>query len=708
MKTATCALVLDVSKFDGPMDSAKSKLSSFGQLVQKSASVAQTAINVWNTAQNIASGINTISEAVSNVNKGFNALKSFGVNASSVLSRVGSIARTAGSALMAIPTPLKIVAGVAVGAGAGLYGVYKAGQAVAGITKSIVGGIGTIIGKLQSMASSAISGAASLAKVAGSAVSKGFSAISGVVGLAGKALAGLGISLGGLDVFFKTGIVSAFQMGDELKTLRDRTGASIPFIYDLQKAFKNAGMSGDAVAPVLQSMGRALTGVNADGEPTNKMLGMLKLNTDQLKGMTTEEQFKAITAAISKLASPAERSAAAIAIFGRNAGALTAVIAGEEINNLGKNVSGPAKVLEENAETFSQISIELRKSGEMFKGFFIMIAGKIGAPLLEIMKAFSGGSFLEGIGEKIGNVLGGGLTIFANAIKQGKVFELLKEGFITAIMVAGDTLIRYMAAAVDAIVGMWNAGLIQKGVVALINRFIAGTQVMGGYLLKIFQTPIVYLQAGIQLVVEKLLEGIAKIPGGAKLLGIDKNFKAGSFSEIKKGIEEGGGAKLFGASADEMISSGMQGLAKSQGEIFSVAKDGMKIFSDSLAKQGEMISGTGEQLKKFGDLTASLSTPIETTKSKIEQSGASIEEGTSLAPPESKIAEKSRQAENAISSLQKIGGGGGAFGGDPMLRNSDKQVVLQERMVALMEDQKKRSETQGGAMAGGFGYAVLA
>ncbi|NCV39871.1 MAG: hypothetical protein EBW11_04805 [Betaproteobacteria bacterium] len=134
----------------------------------------------------------------------------------------------------------------------------------------------------------------------------------------------------------------------------------------------------------------------------------------------------------------------------------------------------------------------------------------------------------------------------------------------------------------------------------------------------------------------------------------------------------------------------------------------MKIFSDSLAKQGEMISGTGEQLKKFGDLTASLSTPIETTKSKIEQSGASIEEGTSLAPPESKIAEKSRQAENAISSLQKIGGGGGAFGGDPMLRNSDKQVVLQERMVALMEDQKKRSETQGGAMAGGFGYAVLA
>ena len=43
-----------------------------------------------------------------------------------------------------------------------------------------------------------------------------------------------------------------------------------------------------------------------------------------------------------------------------------------------------------------------------------------------------------------------------------------------------------------------------------------------------------------------------------------------------------------------------------------------------------------------------------------------------------------------------------------MLKNSDKQTALQEKMVALMEEQKKSAQGQGGAMAGGFGYAVLA
>jgi len=707
MKSATCILIADTSKFDGPIDSAKSKLSAFGQAVQQSGSLARTALNVWNTAQNVATGINNISTAVSAVRNGMTALKGVGVNTSSVLSRVSSVGKSMGSAFMALPPQVKLLGVAAVGAGAALYGIYKAGQAVVGMVKGVISGVGSIIGRLKAMTASAISGAASLAKVASNAASKGFSAVSGAVGLVTKALGALDISLGGLEVFFKTGVISSFQLGEELKTLRDRTGASIPFLYDLQKSLRSAGMTGDSSAMLLQSMQRALTGINTDGEPTNKMFQRLRLSAEELQNLSTEEQFKKITATIGALSSPAERAAATMAIFGRNAGKLTAVIATGEIGKLGQNITGPAKILEENAETFAIISMELRKAGDMFKGFFIIIASKIGGPLLEIMKAFSAGDFLEGVGAKIGDVLGGGLTIFANAIKQGKVFELLKEGFITAIMVAADTLMRYMAAAIDATIGMWQSGLVVKGISALITGFVAATKIMGGYLLKIFQTPIVYLQAGIQLVVEKLLEGIAKIPGGAKLLGIDKNFKAGSFSEIKKGIEEGGGAKLFGASADELIASGKQEFSGASKDFVSVATGGLKIFSESLAKQGEMLDGTAEQQEKFKRLLGSLSTPIEGLTKKAEEAGTSLAQGTELADPEA-AAGKTKQAEAAVSSLQRIGGGGMAFGGDPMLRNSDKQVVLQEKMVALMEDQKKRSETQGGAMAGGFGYAVLA
>ena len=705
MKTATCALVADTSKFDGPIDTAKTKLSSFGAIVQKLGSVTVTAFRAFDAIADVADRINSISSAVRTVNKVVETLNAVGINTSGIFSKMAEFGKSAFGAISKLPTPVKLLGVAAVGAGAAMFGVYKAGQAVAGIAKGVVSGIGSIIGKLQSMTSAAISGASSLVKMAGSAVSKGFSAISGAVGLAGKALGVLGISLGSLDVFFKTGIVSAFQMGDELKTLRDRTGASIPFIYDLQKAFKNAGMSGDAVAPVLQSMGRALTGVNADGEPANKMFGMLKLKVEDLKKLSPEQQFKAITEAIGKLSSPAERAAASVAIFGRAAGGLTAVIADGGLDKLGQNMTGPAKVLAENADTFSAVAIELRKSGETFKGFFIMIAGKIAAPLLSIMKAFSGGSFLEGVGEKIGTVLGGGLTIFANAIKEGKVFDLLREGFITAIMVAGDTLARYMAAAIDAIVEMWKIGLIQNGVMALVSGFASATQIMGGYLLKVFQAPVLFLQAGLQFAVEKLLEGLGEIPVLGEKLGLS-GFKASSFGEIKKGIEEGGGASFFGATADEMISAGKEGFANATSTLTSVAAQGAQVFADSLAKQGEMIAGTTDQVKKFGEMTASLSTPIEGVKSSAEQAGTALEGGTTLGTPEATA--KQTGADSAISSLQRIGGGGGAFGGDPMLKNSDKQTALQEKMVALMEEQKKSAQGQGGAMAGGFGYAVLA
>ena len=700
MRTATCALVADTSKFDGPIDSAKAKLSAFGQAVQKAASVAQTAINVWSTAQNIASGINNIALAVENVKTGMTALKAAGVNVSSVLSAVGSAGKKALAGIASLPPTVKVLGAVAVVSAASLYGIYKAGQAVAGIAKGVATGIASITTKLIEMSKSAVSSAVNLAKVG---AQKGFSAISGVVGIATRALGVLGVSLGGLDYFFKAGVVSAFQLGDSLKTLRDRTGASIPFIYDLQKAFKNAGMSGDAVAPVLQSMGRALTGVNADGEPTNKMFQRLGLSVEDLAKLPVEQQFKKITDSIAQLKSPAERSAAAVGIFGRSAAGLTAVIAEGGIDKLGQNMTGPARVLAENADTFSAISVELRKSGEMFRGFFVMIAGKIGAPLLAIMKSFSGGEFLEGVGEKIGTVLGSGLTIFANAIQQGKIFDLLREGFITGIMVAADTLLKYMAAAIDAIVKMWNAGLIQNGVGALVSGFASATQIMGGYLLKIFQAPVVFLQAGIQFAIEKLLEGFGKLP---KFISGDlEGFKAGRFGEIKKGIEEGGGASFFGATADEMISAGTDGLKKATEAMTSVATEGAQIFAESLAGQGEMISGTAEQVKKFGDQLESLKTPIEGVKSKA---GAVVEEGTFLAPPESGATAKRSTAEAAVSSLQRIGGGGGAFGGDPMLVNAQKQTTLLERIDRGIQEQVKKAEKGGGLEAGGFSYAVLA
>ena len=54
MRRATCELVADTSKFDGPIDQAKSKLSAFGQAVSGIVSAVERTANVLNTLVDVS------------------------------------------------------------------------------------------------------------------------------------------------------------------------------------------------------------------------------------------------------------------------------------------------------------------------------------------------------------------------------------------------------------------------------------------------------------------------------------------------------------------------------------------------------------------------------------------------------------------------------------------------------------------------------
>jgi hypothetical protein len=307
------------------------------------------------------------------------------------------------------------------------------------------------------------------------------------------------------------------------------------------------------------------------------------------------------------------------------------------------------------------------------------------------MNAFQGGDFLAGVGEKIGTVLGDGLTILANAIQQGKIFELLQVGFEASIMAGADFMARAFGAAIEAVIDLWKNGLVKDGIQALITGFASATQIMYGYLMKIFQTPIIYFQAGVQTAIEKLLGGLAKIPAVAKVLGIDKDFKASSFSENAASITAQGGLGFGteGKNADTMIAEGKKGFADSLSTISNVAQTAGATFQEKFAKQGEIISGASEKMQQFKNLAGTLSTPIAKAESKA---GQVIADGTDLGGP---AGAKSKAGQEAISSLQKIGGGGGAFAGDPLLRNSDKQVKLQEEANAMWKQVIDKSNPRG-------------
>ena len=151
-------------------------------------------------------------------------------------------------------------------------------------------------------------------------------------------------------------------------------------------------------AVALQNMQRALTGVNADGEPTNDMLARLKLNVDDLMKMTPEQQFMIIGRAISNLSTSAEQTAASFSIFGRAGASLKGVFKEAGFAELGTKQSQLGVSLAKNADNFSKVSAKLRDSGSLFRGFFVEMAGVVAPSILDLFKLFEGGDILAGFG----------------------------------------------------------------------------------------------------------------------------------------------------------------------------------------------------------------------------------------------------------------------------------------------------------------------
>ena len=586
MRTAQGAIELDTSKFDGPLQRSRERLASFGVAV---ANVGRTATSAFATAGNLAASFLTIREAVGkatsdiiNYRQRLNTLR----EAYSKLKELGS---SLTASLKGISPELQKNAKVCLAVGAGAVVAYKA-----------ISSLGTAMSSTARKASTALT--SSLTK-ASSSLSAGFDkAKLGALALLGAVTA----MAGGVGA----GVVSVFNMGDSLKTLRDRTGASIPFLMTLQKAFQQAGISSEAVGPMLSTMQRSLMGVNSEGEPTNKMFQRLGLSVEQLLQLNPDEQFKEIQKAISGLASPAERTAAAFAIFGRQGAALTAVFADAgAMGSIGKKLEGRAKILQENADIFAAISVKLRESGSAFSGFFTAIAGRVGRPVLAILEKLEGADRLAGIGDKLGAGIEKALTVLYGAVESGRLLELLKGVF--------ERTFEFVASAFPSVAG-----------------------VIAGSLINALQPVINFLISGLELAFDKFKESISGSVMG-RMMGF-AGFKARSFGDIQAGRGDLGGAQMLEESQKKLTDT----FNSFQSDISRITEPFAKLVPDTSFKSAMGITPEGRELGAVPESDKSARRAME------------------------------EAAKGEASSLRRIGGGGGAFFGDPLIKEAQNQTSL--------------------------------
>jgi hypothetical protein len=147
---------------------------------------------------------------------------------------------------------------------------------------------------------------------------KGATSALGQMGSVASSLAGaFGVAFGvGTVVNFGRAI---FEAADHLTKLEARTGLSVEALQRLQSAGDDAGNSVEELAGAVVSMQDRIAGGSTDA---NKALQALGLTMANLRGMTPENQFIAISDAIRQIEDPAQQVTIAMDLFGRTGAAV--------------------------------------------------------------------------------------------------------------------------------------------------------------------------------------------------------------------------------------------------------------------------------------------------------------------------------------------------------------------------------------------------
>jgi hypothetical protein len=276
------------------------------------------------------------------------------------------------------------------------------------------------------------------------------------------------------------------------------------------------------------------------------------------------------------------------------------------------------------------------------------------------------------------------------AFKSGQILDLVSSALKLGFAVGVNALVNGFRGAIEFFWNLITDGAMWKSLATTLLGLAVG---FGAALLNAFQTPIVYLQSGMEWVIAHLLKGLLKIPGMSDLFGFEAGDVETNFGNILKDRREAG-AELFGMNFKEMA-EGAQGLI-GQG----APKLGERV-AEAARKAGE---STGSELidtrglrDSFGKVTQS----IRDTMPRPEDAAKTVAAAGKVAgttPASAKPAASSLAP--IVTSLGKVGGGGYSAGALDAQRENNRLTGETNR---LLHDLNRRVDKLGGGAQAAFG-----
>jgi hypothetical protein len=168
---------------------------------------------------------------------------------------------------------------------------------------------------------------------------------------------GIGLSIGAV-VSFGRGILAA---ADNLTKLRDTTGFSIENLQRFQVAGDDAGNTIDEIATASTKLSDNLVGGNKSTAAAIERLG---LSLDEIRMMSPDQQFIAISDAIRKIEDPAQQVNIAIDLFGK-AGATILPVLKRGFDDVRDAAVGMSR---DTVEAIADVGDALQKASRSFTG----------------------------------------------------------------------------------------------------------------------------------------------------------------------------------------------------------------------------------------------------------------------------------------------------------------------------------------------------
>lgn len=216
---------------------------------------------------------------------------------------------------------------------------------LSGILSALPGPIGNVAGRLSGLSSAG----EGLARVFSGGLSQGISSIgtsvAGLVNPFTAAVAGVA-AFGAGAAAIAQGLVALEDRVEKLGNTADKLGVSFEFIQTLEAAAARSGTSIDAVSAAFGRLQKNVTGVDEESKAAQAALASIGVTAEQLQALSPEDQYRLIGEQLQAIQNPAERTAAAIGLFGKS---------GAELLPFFKNLGGASDDMERFGRALTEI-----------------------------------------------------------------------------------------------------------------------------------------------------------------------------------------------------------------------------------------------------------------------------------------------------------------------------------------------------------------